>query len=146
MNGRVYRPVTPPRDRTVNDAGYTRGRPYALAFVLWCGVFALIFCSGCGTTLESATCPELAEAADKARCPERVIEKPVPQPAPIRIDSPEEAPALTTAALENPTTVEALRAAAADLANSRSWGWRLFYRLENIKRANDALAEVVDDP
>jgi hypothetical protein len=70
----------------------------------------------------------------------------VPQPAPIEIDAPEAAPPITSAALEDPTVLEALRAVAADFKASREWGLRLYHQILNIKRANDALLEDVEDP
>lgn len=141
MKYAVERPVTPSRVRTQQHTRYPYKRSQAAVCAALAVFFLALFNTGCGTTVEQATCEQLAGAADTARCPERVIDRPVPQPATFKIPAPADAPALTSAALEDPTVLEALRAVGADLAATRSWGWQLYYQLMNIKAANDALRD-----
>jgi hypothetical protein len=78
-------------------------------------------------------------------CPERVIEKPIPQPVPLEIGEVEDAPPLTTAALpEEVSDRDAIRALVEDLLSSREWGWTLYHKLMNTREALERLREETD--
>lgn len=145
MKTRIYGPLTSREVRTSAHTGGIRRRREGAVLPGVTAGFALLICvgafSGC-QTLQSADCGELSLAAADLYCPERVVDRPVPQPAPIAVGDIEEPPALTSAELTGEEPVlEALRTLAADLRDSRSWGWTLYHKLQNLKAANAALLE-----
>jgi hypothetical protein len=122
-----------------NDAGDGRLEATAagqiLAFLLL--LIVVLALGGCGTV----DCARLAEKAERAGCPERIVTETVEVFEPIDLGEIPEPPPLTAAELGDDTGHELeLEAILTDLAASRSWGFTLYDKLRAYEAAVAAIA------